>query len=82
MAPKSLRGIQDGRIHPKMDQDGFQDASGGSKTAPRRVQVTTEPPQKTHKRPTSFNHLVQITAACRLGFSLPIAFRGPKMAPR
>ena len=74
--------LQDGSRIPKMAQDGFQDAPRGPKTAPRRLRVATEPPKEAPKRPNSFNDQKEINVFCLPAFSLPMAFRGLKMAPR
>ena len=54
----------------------------GSKTAPRRRLVATEPPKEAPKKPKSFKNLRKINDFCLLAFSLPMAFRGLKMASR
>eukprot|EP00959_Pyramimonas_sp_CCMP1952_P135178 2828750-Pyramimonas_sp.AAC.1 len=59
-------------------QDGSQDIPRGPKTAPRRAQVATEPPQEAAKRPITFKHFKEISEFCHIAFSLLMAFRGLK----
>eukprot|EP00959_Pyramimonas_sp_CCMP1952_P359668 7531001-Pyramimonas_sp.AAC.1 len=86
MAPRGPQGAQDdlldGSRWPKMAQDGFQYAPRGPKIAPRPFQEAEELPKEALKRPKSFNNLKKIIDCCFLAFSLPMAFRGLKMASR
>ena len=54
----------------------------GSKTASRRLQEAKEPPKEAPKRQKSFQNLKKMYVFCLLAYSLPMAFRGLKMAPR
>ena len=77
---------QDG---PKMAQDRLRwikIASDthlrGLQTASRGFQVPSEPSEDPPKRPKSFKNQKKINVCWFLAFSLPMAFRGVKMAPK
>eukprot|EP00959_Pyramimonas_sp_CCMP1952_P458425 9476588-Pyramimonas_sp.AAC.1 len=74
--------LQDGARYRKMPQIGSQDASRGPKHIPRRLKDASETSKKASKKPTSVYNLRTINDVCFSAWSLPMAIRGLKMAPR